>query len=337
MMQIGGKFKIHAPVSRSVTDNIIKFNRIWNVWCPDRYKLIQIDAEIIPDDYRPDNRKMITAFSGGLDASYTAYKYKKNLDAHFQYDLDAAVMVFGADIPLNAREQFNMAFATAKQMTDDLGIKLIPVETNYRDYPHDWEHEFGAVIIAILNFFAGHYGYGAASDSSVHHLSIPWGMNPITDWYMTNDTFHFIPDGYEHTRTQRAAFIKDWDVALKNLRVCWRNDDKSKNCGKCEKCVRTKLNFMAVGCEKFSAVPFDVTLNQVLKHNFINDDVHMALYQDIYNHMCKHNTGSDTWRKFLGMRIKQWERIIAQNNKKTRVKKPRKHHSIWWHIRHMKF
>ncbi len=331
MMEQGGHFEIEGTVSKSVLTNMAMFCRIWHIWCPDKYRPITITAQEIADDYRPDNKRMITAFSGGLDAAYTTYKYAKNLD-NSNYQLDKSVMLLGADIPLSERAQFETAFNNAKKMTLDLGVELIPVETNYREGTKDWSYKFGSVILATLEFFSKTYFYGAASDDSIHHFQTPWGMNPITDQYLTSDTFRFISDGHEHSRTDRASFIKDWKVGLENLRVCWCNEDKSKNCGKCEKCVRTKLNFMAVGVNHLPSMPNDLTVEELLNNSMIKIPHNILYYQEIYDYARKHHTLSNNWLKLLSSQLTVW------NNKFSSVSKSKKHHhSLWWHIRHLKF
>ncbi len=334
MMETGGEFQIEGKVSRSVMDNIVMFNRIWHEWCPEKYKIIKINADVVDDDYRPHNKKMITAFSGGLDAAYTAYKYKKGLDDYYKFDLDKSVMLLGADIPLKNREQFNIAFENAKKMTDDLGIQLIPIETNYRQGNSDWSYCFGSVIMASLEFFSKNYCYGAAaSDDSIHHFQTPWGTNPITDQYLTSHTFRFISDGYEHSRTDRANMIKNWETGLKFLRVCWRNEDKSKNCGICEKCVRTKLNFMAVGVHHLPSMPNDLTENELLNENLIQISHNILYFSEIYAYSLKNHTLSAYWRKLLKKQLEIWEKKFPEKNNIIK----RKHHSFWWHIKNRRF
>ena len=36
-------------------------------------------------------------------------------------------------------------------------------------------------------------------------------------------------------------------TALKTLKVCWQGEPQDRNCGLCEKCVRTRLNLLSVG------------------------------------------------------------------------------------------
>jgi hypothetical protein len=334
MMELGGTFEIEGKVSRSVIKNMTMFCRIWQIWCPQKYKSVHLIAsEEIDDDYRPNNNRLITAFSGGLDAAYTTYKYKKQLDDVFLYNLDKSVMLLGADIPLSSREQFNIAFANAKKMTDDLGVTLVPVETNFREVYHtDWSYAFGSVILATLEFFSKTYFCGAASDDSIHHFQTPWGMNPITDQYLTSDTFRFISDGHEHSRTDRASLIKDWKIGVENLRVCWRNDDKSKNCGRCEKCVRTKLNFMAVGVNHLPSMPNDLTEEELLNDCMIQIPHNILYYQEIYDYARKHHTLSNKWMKLLSSQLNVWNKKFSSASKRKKH-----HHSFWWHLRHLKF
>ena len=96
-------------------------------------------------------------------------------------------------------------------------------------------------------------------------------MNPVTDRYLSSDTFRFIVDGYEHSRTERANIVKDWKVGLENLRVCWQNkEDLSQNCGHCEKCIRTKLNFLASGVSCLPAMSKQFSIDDI-KNDKITD------------------------------------------------------------------
>ena len=329
MMKIGGRFNINGAVSQSLIDNIEMFSAIWSIWCPEQYKPIKIVPEKIVSIVRtPDENKLISAFSGGLDAAYTAYKYKNNLNGVRKYDLDAAVMIHGADIPLAETQQFNDAFKHAKNMTDDLKIELIPAQTNYREYSDNWSFEFGSVISGVLSLFSKKYAAGAASDDSVHHFETPWGMNPISDWYLKSDVFNFISDGHNHSRTERAQFVSKWQACLDNLRVCWRNEDKSKNCGKCEKCVRTKLNFMAVGVNHLPTMPNDLTKEELHRKDLIQMNHNVIYFEEILKFAKQNNSLPKYWYQQLDDCIKVW--------KQSRNKK-RHGHSFWWHVRHFKF
>ena len=290
MMEIGGDFYFDGDISISVLDNVEQFCKIWNVWCKDLYKPIVIHANEIDDEYRPHDKKAILSFSGGLDAAYTAYKYKNNLAGRRSYDLDKCVMIHGADIPLKDKEQFQIAFKNAKIMTDDLGIDLIPVETNYREiFNSNWEHCFCSFIAAVLSFFSSGYSIGlSASGSSVNTARIRWGQTPAIDPYLSSVNFKFIVDGYEHTRTERAGLIKNWEKGINNLRVCWRNEDKSKNCSICEKCIRTKLNFLVNGINNIDSM--DTQFNYKELNNLRVERHLLVHYQEILDYAKEHQS-----------------------------------------------
>lgn len=309
LMKEGGNVYVDIPTTESAARNIAIFSRLWSIWKPKLYKPIIICSEIVKDKLNPSD-KIITAFSGGLDASYTAFKYKHKLDPLFQLNLDKALMIFGADIPLEDKDSFLLAYESAKKMTDDLGIELIAVETNIRKHIPVWSYAFGSVIAGCLSFFAKNYGYGAASDSSILNYRTPWGMNPITDQLFATPAFKFISDGWEHSRTDRAAIIKDWKTGIENLRVCWQNEDKSKNCGHCEKCIRTKLNFKVVGVDHMSSMPSDITISEFCNDNLVKSAEGILFYKEIYAYAMKHHTLDNAWSTALKDQIYRWECLI---------------------------
>ncbi len=329
MMRKGGIFKIEgAKASKSVIDNLTVFSRIWNKWRPEVYKNIKILAEEISDDYRPNDNETIMSFSGGLDASYSLYKYKTGRDDRFKYNITHAVMFLGADIPLNELQQYDIAFNSAKIMTEDVGVTLIPIKTNVREFEHDWSFEFMPAMVGGMCLFSKKFSKCiiANGDSALRYNKIA-GSHIAVDPWLSNDTMKVISDGIEHDRTQRAEFVKDWDACLENLRVCWRNEDKSKNCGKCEKCIRTKLNFLVNGCAHLPSMPSDLTYEELSKLEIFSD-VQLFYFKEIYKYAEENGSLSKKYLKLLGKKIKNCDKTLKMKHK---------HHSIWWHIKNIKF
>lgn len=315
LMETGGKIQIQGEVSFSLIKNLENFSRIWHHWFPKKYKEISLQCKIAPDDYRPENRNLVTAFSGGLDASYTTYKFKNHLDKVNDFDLKLCVLIWGADIPLESKEDFSKAYDDALAMTSDLDVPLAVVETNIRQNLKNWEMMFGSVVAGILCFFSKECFYGTASDYSAFVYHIPWGMNPITDPLLSSDTFRYFVDGIYDSRTDRANLIKDWTVGLEKLRVCWQNDDKSKNCGHCEKCIRTMLNFKVVGLDRLPSMPHSVSLEQIKDKRFSLKPNVLPFYVEILNYGKRNGTLSEEWVKALQDKIKE-----AKNQSvKTRI------------------
>ena len=327
MMRIGGKFIISgADVSKSLIDNLTVFTRIWNKLFPGEYKKIEIVANEVPDDYRPNETDAIMAFSGGLDASYSLYKYKTNQDNRFKINITHAVIFLGADVPLDDTKSFTDVFNNAKKMTDDLNVTLVPIKTNIPRSTYNWSLEYMPVIVGGLALFSKKFAKCIiASADSVCRFNRLSGSNTTTDPWLSCDNFRVISDGLEHNRTERAAVVKDWDVGMQNLRVCWRNLDKSKNCGVCEKCIRTKLNFWVNGCTHMPTMPNDLTFTE-LKNVKFDSAVQLLYFQETYQSY-RDKLPKD-WARQLRKKIKKWNRHFG----------PRVHsHSFWWHLIRMKF
>jgi hypothetical protein len=63
---------------------------------------------------------------------------------------------------------------------------------------------------------------------------------------------------------QKVQEIANWQAAMTNLRVCWEGNQYDKNCGRCEKCIRTILNFRVLGLGLPACFEQDVTDEQIL-------------------------------------------------------------------------
>ena len=139
--------------------------------------------------------------------------------------------------------------ALAQSTLQNIELDLFAIKTNYRKIAKvRWEDAFAIALVAVLNNFKNHAGTCLIGSSEPYdELVIPWGSSPLTDHLLSSEVFTVIHDGASHSRTEKVGEISDWPVGIKNLRVCWQGKDKYKNCGQCEKCIRTKLNFLAVG------------------------------------------------------------------------------------------
>jgi len=56
-----------------------------------------------------------------------------------------------------------------------------------------------------------------------------------------------VHDGAGYSRTEKVVEIATHKTATRVLKVCWQGQETFKNCGNCEKCIRTQLNFLAAG------------------------------------------------------------------------------------------
>jgi hypothetical protein len=103
------------------------------------------------------------------------------------------------------------------------------------------------------------------------------------------------------------------------LRVCWEDNETGKNCGTCEKCVRTKLNFLAAGLtlpEALAEAPDPRQIRQINARN----EVHLVLLEDILT-FAKQRGTQEYWIDPLKVAIKRSRRRIALRRSKMRLRR----------------
>jgi hypothetical protein len=141
----------------------------------------------------------------------------------------------------------------------------------------------------------------AGSAESYAALVLPYGSNPATDYLLSGETMRLIHDGAAHTRTAKVAEIAKNRGAMNSLKVCFENGDISRNCGICEKCVRTRLNVLATGVEDPPCFdgPLDIELIRSL---VLFDDLQKAEFSAIANYARQHGV-SGRWLDTLEAKL----------------------------------
>lgn len=270
-MRAGADVRLHGTASRALLANLDEFQIVWNAWRPERYARLawQADQEVddTPEDLlRTSRGPALSAFSGGVDASFTAYRHRKGLAGRRTLPLEAGLMVHGFDIPLEDRAAFDAARQNSAALLGSIGMRLHWVRTDFRALGDEWTDAFAAAAASCLLWYAGRYGLGLIGSSEPYgQLFFPWGSNPITDVLLGSGRFRVVHDGAGYSRTEKVRALARWPEALERLRVCWAGEDKSRNCGVCEKCVRTTLNFRAVGVEHLPCMPGEVSEARILR------------------------------------------------------------------------
>jgi len=239
---------IQGSVSHELLANLTELQLAWHKWCPSLYHLVNMQAHTV----RETESRMsgaVVAFSGGVDAQFTAYRHAKERAGYVTQNLLAGVFVHGFDIPLSDTNGFIGAARMANEVLNDLGLRLFPVKTNLRGlWDINWEHYCGTAISSVLCGLKKYAGTGLiGSGEPYDSLVFPWGSNPISDTLCSSGDFRILHDGAGFSRSEKIRDISKWSYGTARLRVCWAGELNDRNCGCCEKCVRTRLNFIIAG------------------------------------------------------------------------------------------
>jgi len=111
-----------------------------------------------------------------------------------------------------------------------------------------------------------------AGSHSYADLYFPWGSTPLTDPLLSSESFPIFYDSPDAPRNIKVREIASWPEAQRYLRVCLGKDrtERDKNCGRCEKCIRTILNYRALGLGLPACFEHDASLSQIGKLCFQN-------------------------------------------------------------------
>jgi hypothetical protein len=134
-----------------------------------------------------------------------------------------------------------------------------------RPYTPWGEQYHGALLASIGHVLAHDFGEVLIPGSAPETLLHPWGSHPELDPLWSSDGVEFVHDGAV-TRGEKIDLIKDSDMALENLRVCFQVGTERLNCGECEKCMRTMVALRIVGAlERCPTLPDDVPLDRLAR------------------------------------------------------------------------
>lgn len=266
MMEIGGAFHVKSCISQSLWRGIDYYVKAWSCSLPEEYSDITLTAdELVDDSDVPQVQKALSCFSGGMDACFTAYRHAKKEAGPQSLPLEACLMIHGADIRQDYVDEWRAAVAASREMVADLGVpNLYTVETNFREMHCNYGMAYFSMLVACMRIFGKKYGYlMLGNDGHFNYFLYPHGSNPVTNHFLSSRACEIVTDGAEYTRTEKARLLQKWPKALEKLRVCWQGEDLSRNCGRCNKCKRTRLNFLAVGCQKLPCMP-DLSIEELL-------------------------------------------------------------------------
>jgi hypothetical protein len=321
-MHTGQHLHVDGPVSRSLLEGLDDFVALWAAWRPDIYRRVDVGAqEEVADRPAPAAGKAVAAFSGGLDASYTLWRHATGHAGRRSRDLHAGVLIQGLDIPLPETDAFARVESKARASLESLGVPLATVRTNWRVICVDWQMEFGSAVASALRNWQGVAQYGLlGSDEDYARLVTPWGGHPLHYRMASSNDFQVVYDGGESTRTQKAAAIAGWEMGVRNLRVCYRRPVTGANCGGCEKCLRTKMNFLATGQALPDSLAGAPTSDQ-LRGLQVSNEAQLVLLEEIAETAEAHGSGG-AWLDGLRRQIKR-ERLRLGLKRETRRLKTR--------------
>jgi len=227
------------------------------------------------------------------------------------------MMVHGFDVPLGEQQAFDRAHGDVAGMMRVLGVPLTTVRTNWRELnDKNWQMEYHVALTACLYQFRGLANVGVCGAGEDYaQMVVPWGSNPVTNHLLSGGGFQVHTEGLGFTRTGRVRLICDYPEVASKLRVCWEGPITGENCGRCEKCIRTKLNFMASKQEPlcFDRRPTQMQILGLVARN----PVQLAFLREILA-TARANGVDEPWLTALALAVAKNRALIPLRNLERR-------------------
>jgi hypothetical protein len=308
-MQQHQPLRVRGSLSRQFLRNMTEFQQAWSLFASQRYQPVDIRADRIVDVAPRPIQRSLAAFSGGVDSSFTLVRHCLNWIPAATYPVAGIMIVHGFDIPLSRPDGFSRLLARVKPLLDEFDVARHVVRTNLRDFElQSWEHSHAAALAACLNQFTHLYDAAlVGSTDPYNNLTIPWGSSPVTDHLLSTSMMPLVHDGAGFSRTAKVAAFSKIPLVLKTLAVCWEGAIPGRNCGVCQKCIRTRLNFLAAEISDhhcFDAV-FDLSLIISLP---IATDLEYQELSGIVDYAEQHGKTGE-WRSLLHRRLRKWRLV----------------------------
>lgn len=246
-MESGEDLEIMQPMTLKGLQNLTYFVEAWANLLPERYKKIKLNASEIANLPALAGNQAVLAFSGGVDACFSLIRNAEADWADTAFDVQYVLGVQGFDIGKEKFEEYDQLMARVAPIYEQYGCQRLKVWTDLKDNSRqDWNMSHAAQLASCLFLFSEHFPVAMIGSSEPYKdFYLPWGSTPATD-YLLSGRMAVVHDGAGFTRTQKVERIAKNELATSLVKVCYQLG-YNNNCGHCEKCYRTRLNFYVVG------------------------------------------------------------------------------------------
>ncbi len=264
---------VEGSVSEQLINNLLKYQDIVHEWFPKTFYKIKISAEHIVSETKLKNKAVGMGFSGGVDSFYTLWSHLAPQEKDASKRVTHGIFVHGFDFSLPKRASYDRAYEAYKVMLESLGLTLIGVETNIRQFTdyYSWEMAHGSALGSCALLFEKVFGTFYIASSDVPAALKPLGSHPDLDPLLSSNQMTVVHDGLQSSRVKKIKALITWPLTYDNLRTCWRNQDGVKNCGRCDYCLRVMAILEAFGVlGKYTTYPPSFSYNSLINAQFVS-------------------------------------------------------------------
>lgn len=256
IMRTGEDVYVNGSVSPSLLENLDRFQEIWSSWRPGTYKHVNISASIEHEQPSTQETQFSSIlFSGGIDSAFAFLKHFNGDMRRVNKQIQFGIVTLGmGGYQNNAESRFAIELKDLMLIAASKRLNLLTVQTDWQYVMYglgfDIYEIFAAGFISCLHLFRNNVSSGiiGSTDNTRDFIfKMPCASSPLTDGLLGTKHYQIINEGSPYSRVQKISYLSQWGEYLTHMRVCNDGGRTTRNCGVCEKCVRTSLSFHVAG------------------------------------------------------------------------------------------
>jgi len=250
---------VEGTICPMLRDGIVSAMMLLRSWFgPDRAVAAIEASEGFRPDEPPRERRVAAYFSGGVDSLFTIRKSMLEFPKDHPAAVAGALQVIGHDFPDPDASSWTRRHAESVQKAAastaaEAGVEFVPVRYNLRVLEPAAEfyilQSCGASLAAAATALAGRFEKVLHPSTMAADQLVGFGNHPLLDIGYSSSALAIVHEGLAFTRFEKLRLVSQWPAGLRDLRVCngWPIPEGFLNCGKCEKCLRTRVGLLILG------------------------------------------------------------------------------------------
>jgi hypothetical protein len=290
------RMEIEGGVDPQLSARLTMAMRLMSHWHKSPLRPPKIQAPVAANPM-PDLTRSTTAIflSGGVDSLAALYWNTRQYQAGDPRRVGVAFFIHGLDVgdpnKQDRPDVWKLGIRKLNGLCQELGVELVPVKVNLRNLAKNWRFyvkwQFASLLAAIAHTASSRiHRCIITPDNVLEATQHPHGSHPWLNAYFGADFLQIITGDMEQfSRLERIRILANWPLALNSLRVCWDTGaipEGHLNCGRCSKCVRTMLEFLACGkLVQSQAFPFNDITAEMLRPIRVRSDVEVEFFDEL--------------------------------------------------------
>jgi len=307
-MYLGEDIQVRGSVSPRLAYHLEEYQFVLNFLYPKEVHLVTIEYEKL-EQLPVQPMAVGTTFSGGVDSFFALLKHAPENQPSLEHRITHALFIDGFDIVQKDKQRYQALYKRYKEALESIDIELIPLQTNVVSViiPRlRFPRFYSPALVGSSMILAGLFKRFIISNSWDYYQlqTQSHGSNPLSDRLFSTESLEIDHFGANYRRVEKVEAISDWKLAQEHLRVCGTPflDEKSLNCSRCGKCLRTMIPIYAMGkMEQFTTFLKPLRSNRELLLWARKFDPSPAYVPENFDFLRKHKPELLPWLRLTAM------------------------------------